>query len=178
MDQLRQAAQEILRATEDIQILTPREWQAVHDGKVEALRAALAEQPKKPQEPETLAEALYRYGTDFMCHPVSRGIGDIEEAGCLMIEASKRLAEPPSEQEPYCYTYTENGEEYFAPPTAYVPDDAKPLYTAPQPVKREPLTQQEVVDGFCKTPHQVQYVAVFDAGVRFAERAHGIGGQT
>ena len=37
----------------------------------------------------------------------------------------------PAQQEPYCYTYTENGEEYFAPPTAYVPDDAKPLYTSP-----------------------------------------------
>lgn len=49
------------------------------------------------------------------------------------------------------------------------------LYAAPQPAK-QPLTQQEVVDGFCKTPHQVQYIAVFDAGVRFAERAHGIGG--
>ena len=36
------------------------------------------------------------------------------------------------EQEPYCYTYTENGEEYFAPPKAYVPDDATPLYTSPQ----------------------------------------------
>ena len=41
----------------------------------------------------------------------------------------------------------------------------------PAPV---PLTQQQVVDGFCKTPHQTQYVAVFDAGVRFAEAAHGI----
>ena len=49
---------------------------------------------------------------------------------------------------------------------------------APQPAKRVPLTQQEVVDGFCKTPHQVQYVCVFDAGVRFAERAHGITGET
>jgi hypothetical protein len=37
-----------------------------------------------------------------------------------------------------------------------------------------PLTQKQVVDGFCKTPHQTQYVAVFDAGVRFAEAAHGI----
>ncbi len=46
--------------------------------------------------------------------------------------------------------------------------------------KLVPLTQEQVVEGFCKTPHQVQYVAVFDAGVRFAEAAHGIqakGGQ-
>ena len=67
----------------------------------EALRIlndALAQQPAEPKEPETLAEALYRYGTDFMCHPASRGIDDIEEAGCLMVEASKKLAEQPAEQ--------------------------------------------------------------------------------
>ena len=40
--------------------------------------------------------------------------------------------------------------------------------------QRKPLTQRQVVEGFCKTPHQVQSVAVFDAGVRFAEAAHGI----
>ncbi|ASJ79235.1 hypothetical protein P26059A_0083 [Curvibacter phage P26059A] len=43
-----------------------------------------------------------------------------------------------------------------------------------------PLTQVQVVEGFCNTPHQVQYIAVFDAGVRFAEATHGIhakGGQ-
>ena len=41
----------------------------------------------------------------------------------------------------------------------------------------KPLTQQEVVDAFCVTPHQVQYVSVFDAGVRFAEKHHGITGE-
>jgi hypothetical protein len=45
------------------------------------------------------------------------------------------------------------------------------LTEQPAPV---PLTQQQVVDGFCKTLHQTQYVAVFDAGVRFAENQHGI----
>jgi hypothetical protein len=39
---------------------------------------------------------------------------------------------------------------------------------------RVPLTQQQVIDGFCKTPHETQYVANFEAGVRFAEAAHGI----
>jgi hypothetical protein len=54
----------------------------------------------------------------------------------------------------------------------------EPLYAAPKALA--PLTQEQVVEGFCNTPHQVQYVAVFDAGVRFAEAAHGIhakGGQ-
>jgi hypothetical protein len=45
------------------------------------------------------------------------------------------------------------------------------------PPQRQPLTQTEVVEGFCKTPHSVQYVSVFDAGVRFAERKHGITGE-
>lgn len=48
-------------------------------------------------------------------------------------------------------------------------------YTAPP--QRQPLTQSEVVEGFCKTPHMVQYVSVFDAGVRFAERKHKIGSE-
>lgn len=53
-----------------------------------------------------------------------------------------------------------------------------PLYTAPQPVERAPLTQAQVVEAFCALPHQVQFVTAFDQGVRFAERYHGIkGGQ-
>ena len=41
-------------------------------------------------------------------------------------------------QEPYCYVYKENGEDFFAPPTGYVPDDATPLYTSP-PAQQEPV---------------------------------------
>jgi aromatic ring hydroxylase len=52
------------------------------------------------------------------------------------------LAQP--EQEPYCYTYTENGEEYFAPPTAYVPDNATPLYTTPPQRTWVNLTSEEI----------------------------------
>jgi hypothetical protein len=36
-----------------------------------------------------------------------------------------------SVQEPFCFVYVENGEEYFAPKNAYVPDNAQPLYTTP-----------------------------------------------
>ena len=53
-----------------------------------------------------------------------------------------------------------------------------PIYTTPQPVVREPLTPEQVVDAFCKQPHTVQFVEAFIKGVRFAERHHGIkGGQ-
>ena len=44
-DKLRQAAQQMLEAVADLTILTPREWQAVHGLKIDALRTALAEQP-------------------------------------------------------------------------------------------------------------------------------------
>jgi hypothetical protein len=43
--------------------------------------------------------------------------------------------------------------------------------------KREALTHQQVVDAFCNLPHNVQYISVFDAGVRFAEKRHNIGGK-
>ena len=56
-----------------------------------------------------------------------------------------------AEQEPYCYTYTVNGEEYFAPPNAYVPDDATPLYTRPQAREWVGLTQQDIDIAFDDT---------------------------
>ena len=93
------------------------------------------------------------------------------------------LAEQPSEQAPYCYTYTENGEEYFTPPTGYRPDHAKPLYTAPQPaqqcncVKRESLTDFDIADRFYAIGGAgANCLRYFAAGVRYAEAAHGIGG--
>jgi hypothetical protein len=35
-------------------------------------------------------------------------------------------------QEPFCYVYKENGEEFFAPKDGYRPADAIPLYDHPQ----------------------------------------------
>lgn len=39
---------------------------------------------------------------------------------------------------------------------------------------REPLNDDAILHGFCKTPHTNQFVGAFKAGVRFAEAAHGI----
>ena len=50
-----------------------------------------------------------------------------------------------------------------------------PLYTTPP--QRKPLTDEEIVETFCKAPHQTQHVAWFAAGVRYAEAAHGIKGE-
>lgn len=43
-----------------------------------------------------------------------------------------------------------------------------------QALERVPMTDAEVVDGFCKRPHNVQFVSVFSDGVRFAEAHHNI----
>jgi len=53
----------------------------------------------------------------------------------------KALAQP--EQEPFCFFYVENGEEYFAPKGAYVPDNAQPLYTATPQRTWVGLTEQQ-----------------------------------
>lgn len=36
------------------------------------------------------------------------------------------------------------------------------------------LTQNEIIDGFCKTPDIRQHVSAFKAGVEYAESYHGI----
>jgi hypothetical protein len=49
--------------------------------------------------PLTLAEALKRYGVDLVSHPESRSIDDIETAGCLMLEAKRRIEKLEAENE-------------------------------------------------------------------------------
>jgi hypothetical protein len=53
--------------------------------------------------------------------------------------------EPAPVQEPFCFVYVENGEEYFAPKGAYVPDNAQPLYTTQPAAQRQwvGLTDEE-----------------------------------
>lgn len=45
---------------------------------------------------------------------------------------------------------------------------------APAP-SAQPLTQKQIVEGYCAAPLVHQYVEAFEQGVKFAERAHGIG---
>ena len=47
-------------------------------------------------------------------------------------------------QEPFCYAYKENGEDFFAPKDGYYPADAKPLYTTPPQRTWVGLTEDEV----------------------------------
>ena len=65
----------------------------------------------------------------------------------------KGISMPPPEasvQEPFCFYYVENGEEYFAPKGAYVPDNAQPLYTTPPAAQRQwvGLSHEEVMDSW------------------------------
>jgi hypothetical protein len=46
-------------------------------------------------------------------------------------QIKQELVTGAAQQEPFCFFYVENGEEYFAPKGAYVPDNAQPLYTTP-----------------------------------------------
>ena len=57
-------------------------------------------------------------------------------------------------QEPFCFYYVENGEEYFAPKGAYVPDNAQPLYTTPpaQPAVPDAMTSADIQE-------HIEYVA-------------------
>lgn len=58
--------------------------------------------------------------------------------------------------EPFCWLYYERGEEMFAPPDGYRPDDAQPLYLAPQPApKQEPFGY--VSEHNCQGPFQFQF---------------------
>lgn len=51
----------------------------------------------------------------------------------------------------------------------------EPCYTTPQPpAQRKPLTDEQILDAYCKTPGIFQFVSAFKAGARYAESAHGI----
>ena len=79
------------------------------------------ERAKLDQVLETLERlrAPLRVNTSLDAYDVGRAITAIKQAQTQPV------------QEPFCFFYVENGEEYFAPKGAYVPDNAQPLYTTP-----------------------------------------------
>ena len=180
-DKLRQAAQQILEAVADLTILTPREWQAVHGLKINALRAALAEQPaeqgpvawfdadgkihgrvSKEQLVALCTEALTQLGERYVA------LADYKELQALASRQGIRLMEyesqpiEPAEQEPGNWSVYNSGAEVasglsFAEAREYLtPErlarkwcavcvvDQSNLPTAPQPAKRQPLTDEEI----------------------------------
>jgi hypothetical protein len=62
------------------------------------------------------------------------------------IQAGKKAIAELESQEPFCYVYKENGEDFFAPKDGYYPADAKPLYTHPPQRTWVGLTDDEHCD--------------------------------
>ena len=60
-------------------------------------------------------------------------------------------AQPAPVQQPFCFFYVENGEEYFAPKGAYVPDNAQPLYTTPPAAQQEPVEVDQATMGLAES---------------------------
>ena len=82
-------------------------------------------------EPVLKDNSNYRYDP-----PVAEPVRSCYCPNCEAMgkELAALKAQPAPVQEPFCFYYVENGEEYFAPKGAYVPDNAQPLYTtAAQP---------------------------------------------
>lgn len=84
------------------------------------------------------------------------------------------LAQPEQEPVAWIYEWVDEAGEPVKSVAYNFYDDANliPLYTAPQ--KREPLSDKEITKNTPKLIHIGERLA-FHAGVRFAEKHHGIG---
>ena len=117
-----------------------------------------------------LEDYEWGYGGDHHKSPEASILNDIR----------KLLAQPEqTEQEPVAWKVIDktNGEFMFSRvkpmERSYKYDVVIPLYTAPP--KREPLSDKEITKNTPKLIHIGERLA-FHAGVRFAEKHHGIGG--
>jgi hypothetical protein len=88
--------------------------------------------------------------------------------------AAKAIKELES-QEPFCYAYKENGEDFFAPKDGYYPADAKPLYTHP-PQRREPPDWFPAVENILEVYglQAIDFVADFKEAMKDAEQSQRI----
>ena len=194
-DKLRQAAQQILEAVADLTILTPREWQAVHGLKINALRAALAEQPEE-QEPTDaqIDAAACRLGVFSESRPLGQQWAGVYALVRRVV--SERMAATdtpqPAKREPVAYMHCPrvamdakvrpvlSFEKYEGDYASGIYAERIPLYTHPQPAKREPLTWDEL-DVLWEKQRSKPFKSHGDDLMEFAraiERAHGIGGQS
>jgi hypothetical protein len=106
-----------------------------------------------------LAESVGLIGPASRTHGLHASIQRFHDLICVnaTIKAAKMAADairestpPAAQQEPFCFFYVENGEEYFAPKGAYVPDNAQPLYTTPTAAQQVPLEYWNAVEGWVK----------------------------
>jgi hypothetical protein len=86
------------------------------------------------------------------------------------IQAGKKAIAELESQEPFCYVYKENGEDFFAPKDGYYPADAKPLYTHPPQRTWVGLTidEREQIQQECfgKVPHHVAFAHAVEAKLK------------
>ena len=92
-----------------------------------------------------------------------------------------------AKDEPVAWVRWDEEENYYDVRRTQPPQEAieylakwnRPAWVSAYPTQpqRKPLTDEEIVETFCKAPHQTQYVAWFAAGVRYSEAAHGIKGE-
>ena len=114
---------------------------------------------------------------------VDGGSGFLAE---LLLDAAKAieaLAEQPAQQEPDAIgcKCSECGKWQRWTPSGMTcknghggaPGINHRLYTTPQP-QAQPLTDEQLLAAYCKTPGIFQFVSAFKAGARYAETAHGI----
>ena len=108
-----------------------------------------------------------------------------DEEGNPTMHREPTKAEP---QEPVAWCHLQYNEDgtYFADCLQYYPDSYgnTPLYTAPQPARREPLTEAQICSTLATAfpddagPDGSWKLAQYELDIfRLAERAHGIGEQ-
>ena len=139
--------------------------------KDEALRLALKAMVVNNQAWKHLADS----GDAGYWEAEEQGYYQLNEQAIKAVEAALE-----AKDEPVAWMYEVNHAhtclDLFEPPDdAYDEGTLYPLYTTPP--QRKPLTDEEIVETFCKAPHQTQHVAWFAAGVRYAEATHGIKGK-
>ena len=85
-------------------------------------------------------------------------------------DTTTAIKEALAQPEPYCYTYKENDEDFFAPKDGYYPPDAKPLYTTPPQRTWVGLTEEEAMDVTRKEGHDLlDFIYEYGTGVEGVE---------
>ena len=132
MDKLRQAAQRVLDYWE-----TCGFGDAVMVDKMDDLRSALAEPVE--QEPRTEVRVDF-HGIGSATCPMTNGTVFVSDVTMRDIAARLRPKTEPAEQEPVGYFSVNDYGRWEENEGTY----GEPFYTAPQPAKREPLTDEEI----------------------------------
>lgn len=127
--------------------------------------------PVAPSDDQIMAE-VGRCGLGFS---ETRPLGQQWEMVCELIRRfCARQQAPVAQGEPVAWMRcTDITELTDAEPES---DGWLPLYTTPQQAS-EPMTQEQIIEGYCSVPMVHQYVEAFQQGVRFAERHHNIKGK-